>query len=65
MPGIVSVSTNSNEGIANVKFDNSKTDKATITKAIDAAGYKVSGEVTKKNPAHDEVGHVCSSNGCN
>jgi copper chaperone CopZ len=41
LPGIVSVSANSNDGIANVKFDNSKTDKAAITKAIDEAGYKV------------------------
>ncbi len=64
LPGIVSVSANSNEGIANVKFDNSKTDKATITKSIDATGYKVSGEVTKENPAHGEVGHVCGPYGC-
>jgi copper chaperone CopZ len=41
LPEIVSVSANSNDGIANVKFDNSKTDKAAITKAIDEAGYKV------------------------
>lgn len=64
LPGIVSVSANSDEGIANVKFDNSKTDKATITKAIDGTGYKVSGEVTKDNPAHGETGHVCGPNGC-
>ena len=44
LPGIVSVSANSDEGTANVKFDNSKTDKATIRKAIDGTGYKVSGE---------------------
>lgn len=41
LPGIVSVSANSNEGVANVKFDNSKTDKATITKAIKTTGYLV------------------------
>lgn len=65
LPGIVSVSANSEEGIANVKFDNSKVDKATIIKAIDETGYKVSGEITKEdNPAHGEVGHVCSPNGC-
>lgn len=52
LPGIVSVSANSNDGTANVKFDNSKTDKATITKAIDGTGYKVSGEITKENLAH-------------
>lgn len=44
LPGIVSVTANNLEGNAIVKFDNSKTDKATITKAIDATGYKVSGE---------------------
>ena len=64
LPGIVSVSANSDEGIANVKFDNSKTDKATITKAIDGTGYKVSGEVTNENPAHGESGHICGPNGC-
>lgn len=64
LPGIVNVSANSDEGIANVKFDNSKTDKATIIKAIDGTGYKVSGEVTKDNNAHGETGHVCGPNGC-
>ncbi len=64
LPGIVSVSANSDDGTANVKFDNSKTDKATITKAIDATGYKVSAEITKENPAHGEGGHVCGPNGC-
>ncbi len=47
LPGIVSVLANSDEGIAGVKFDASKTDKATITKAIDATGYKVSNEISK------------------
>lgn len=64
LPGIVSVSANSEEGIANVKFDNSKTDKVKITKAIDETGYKVSEEITNDNPAHGEVGHVCSPNDC-
>ncbi|MDZ4748863.1 MAG: mercuric transport protein MerTP [Saprospiraceae bacterium] len=64
LPGIVSVSVNSDEGTANVKFDNSKTDKATISKAIDGSGYKVSGEVTKEKSAHGEAGHVCGANGC-
>lgn len=48
LPGIVSVSANSKEGFANVKFDNSKTDNATIIKAIDGTGYKVSGEIVTK-----------------
>ena len=47
LPGIVSVSANSNDGTTNVKFDNSKTDKSTITKAINGTGYKVSGEINK------------------
>lgn len=64
LPGIVSVSVSSEEGHANVKFDNSKTDKATITKAIDATGYKVTGEVAKDKPAQGETGQVCGPNGC-
>ncbi len=51
LPGILSVSASSDEGIANVKFDKSKTDKSAITEAIDATGYKVLGEVAKDNPA--------------
>lgn len=42
LPGILSISANSDEGIANVKFDNSKTDEEAIIKAIDGTGYKVS-----------------------
>lgn len=65
LTGIISVSADSDEGIAIVKFDNSKTNKATITKTIDATGYKVTGEVTNKvNSSHGEAGHVCSANGC-
>lgn len=45
LPGIVSVSANSKEGSAIVKFDNSKSSKGAIIKAINAAGYKVTGEV--------------------
>ncbi|MDF1517314.1 MAG: mercuric transport protein MerTP [Lutibacter sp.] len=65
LPGIVSVTANNVEGNAIVKFDNSKTDKATISKAIDETGYKVSGIETTKSPAHGELGHVCGPNGCN
>ncbi len=64
LPGIVSVSANSIDGTANVKFDKSKTDKSTITKAINGTGYTVSGEVVKYNPAHGEAGHICGPNGC-
>ncbi|PKP48987.1 MAG: heavy metal transporter [Bacteroidetes bacterium HGW-Bacteroidetes-1] len=65
LPGIIETSADANSGIASIKFDDSKTDKAAITKAIDASGYKITGEVTKENPAHVEVGHVCGPNGCN
>lgn len=65
LPGIVSVSANSNEGIAIVKFDKTKTDKEAITNAIDATGYKVTGEKSKsENPEHGQPGHVCGPNGC-
>jgi copper chaperone CopZ len=64
LPGILNTSANSNKGIAIVKFDDSKTDKLTITNAINATGYKVSDEITKENPAHGKVGHVCGPNGC-
>lgn len=64
LPGIVSISANSEEGYANVKYDNSKTDKASITEAIDASGYTVSGESTNVNLSHGEAGHVCGPDGC-
>ena|SRR3989304_5602843 len=63
LTGIVSVSADANAGIASIKFDNSKTNKGDITKAIDATGYKVTSEATSVNPAHGEVGHVCGPNG--
>lgn len=53
LAGIITVSANSNEGIAFVKFDNSKTNKEAIIKAINTTGYKVSGEVSASvNPPH-------------
>ena len=64
LPGVVSVSANSVEGNATVKFDNSRTDKSAITKAIDATGYKVTGEDIGVNPAHGDAEHVCGPNGC-
>ncbi|PKP25161.1 MAG: heavy metal transporter [Bacteroidetes bacterium HGW-Bacteroidetes-2] len=64
LPGIVSVSANSKEGNAFVKFDNSKTNKEAIIKSIDATGYKVTGEVANENPTHGEAGHVCDPDGC-
>ncbi len=47
LPGIISVSANSDEASAHVKFDKSKTDIAFITKAIDATGYTVTEEDIK------------------
>ena len=65
LPGIVTISANSKDGNAIVKFDNSKTNKEAIIKSIDATGYKVSGEAsTSANPPHGKAGHVCGPNGC-
>ena len=65
LAGIVTISANSKEGNAFIKFDNSKTNKEAIIKAIDATGYKVTGEVTTSiNPPHGQAGHVCDPNGC-
>lgn len=44
LPGIISVSAISGEGIVDVVYDNSKINKVDIKKAIDATGYKVSGD---------------------
>jgi copper chaperone CopZ len=64
LPGIVNASADAIAGIASIKFDNSKTNKGDITKAIDATGYKVTGEVSLANPVHGKEGHVCGPNGC-
>lgn len=65
LPGIINVSANSKEGNATVKFDNSKTNKGTIIKTINATGYKVTGEVPiSVNPPHGQAGHVCDPNDC-
>jgi len=44
LPGILKVSANYEEGSASVQFDDSKTSKDEIVKAIDATGYKVKNE---------------------
>lgn len=44
LPGILEINANYVEGTAVVKFDESKTNKETIIKAIDETGYKVEGE---------------------
>jgi copper chaperone CopZ len=65
LPGIINVSANSKEDNAFIKFDNSKTNKEAIIKAINTTGYKVTGEVsTSVNPSHGQAGHVCAPNGC-
>lgn len=53
LPGIVTGSANSKKGSAFIKFDNSKTNKEAIIKAINTTGYKVLGEVSASvNPPH-------------
>ncbi len=65
LPGIVAISANYADGSASVKFDDSKTDKATIIEAIDKTGYIVSGEkASSANPSHGEQGHTCGPSGC-
>lgn len=44
LPGILEINANYVEGTAVVRFDESKTNKETIIKAIDETGYKVEGE---------------------
>lgn len=44
LPGILKVTANYDEGWASVQFDDSKTSKDEIVKAIDATGYKVKNE---------------------
>jgi len=41
LPGILKVNANYEEGSASVQFDDSKTSRDEIVKAIDATGYKV------------------------
>ena len=65
LPGIINVSANSKEGSAFIRFDNSKTNKEAIIKAINTTGYKVTREAsTSGNPSHGQAGHVCDPNGC-
>lgn len=61
LDGILNVSSSFEKGTSKVEFDNSKTSKDAIEKAINATGYKVVGEEIP----HGQVGHVCGPNGCN
>lgn len=54
LPGIISVSADANAGTASIKFDNSKTNKKAIIKAIDDTGYKVAGEVAESENINTE-----------
>lgn len=45
LPGIVEIKANSKLGTASIKYDQSKTDKNAIVKAINATGYKADGEL--------------------
>ncbi|WP_339920790.1 mercuric transport protein MerTP [uncultured Flavobacterium sp.] len=52
LSGIVSVTANHSKGMVFVKFDNTKTNKEALVKAINATGYKVSSEMaTAENPS--------------
>ncbi|GAC1563397.1 MAG: hypothetical protein NVS3B13_38110 [Mucilaginibacter sp.] len=62
LPGILKTKADYKTGIANVKYDQSKTDKNSIIKAIDETGYKVTGELASSGsliqPEH------CGPKGC-
>ncbi|MEJ7691596.1 mercuric transport protein MerTP [Daejeonella sp.] len=45
LPGIVEIKADYEVGTASIKYDQSKTDKNAIIKAINATGYKAGGEV--------------------
>lgn len=57
LPGILETKADYKTGMANVKYDRSKTDRNSIIKAIDATGYKVTGEIPSKPES-------CGPNGC-
>jgi len=62
LPGILETKADYKTGIATVKYDQSKTDKSLIIKAIDETGYKVTSELASSGsliqPEH------CGPNGC-
>ncbi len=62
LPGILETKADYKTGIATVKYDQSKTNKSLIIKAIDETGYKVTSELASSGsliqPEH------CGPNGC-
>jgi copper chaperone CopZ len=65
LPGILETKADYKTGIANVKYDGSKTDKNVIAKAIDATGYKVTGEIQPLNNSSLTKPESCGPNGRN
>ncbi|HVA99426.1 MAG TPA: mercuric transport protein MerTP [Bacteroidia bacterium] len=64
LSGVLNIKTSYENRNAIVEFDSTKTSITEIKKAINATGYKVTGEVAKANTAQGETGHLCSPNGC-
>lgn len=65
VPGIVEAKADYKSGTASIKYDQSKTDKVSIVKAINATGYKAEGEIASQTAIpHGQKGHVCGP-GCN
>lgn len=63
LPGILETKADYKSGVANVRYDQSKTDKNSIIKAIDATGYKVTGEVASLTPGTLKPEN-CGPKGC-
>ncbi|QTE35818.1 mercuric transport protein MerTP [Mucilaginibacter gossypii] len=64
LPGILETKADYKTGIANVKYDQSKTNKNSIIKAIDATGYNVTGEVPSLSSSSLIKPEHCGPNGC-
>jgi mercuric ion transport protein len=64
LPGILETKADYKSGVANVRYDQSKTNKNSIIKAIDATGYKVTGEVASLTPGTLTKPENCDPKGC-
>ncbi|GAC1310281.1 MAG: hypothetical protein NVSMB24_27200 [Mucilaginibacter sp.] len=65
LSGILETRADYKTGIANVKYDRSKTDKNSIIKAIDATGYSVAGEMPASGSGPLIKPEHCGPKGCN
>ena len=64
LAGIVETKADYKSGTTSVKYDGTKTDKATIINAINSTGYKAGEEITSQTKIpHGQKGHVCGP-GC-